>query len=157
MSCIKPSVLAEPLVDVCQKLSINSSHCKIFEIDLYTVKKEELDFSSSYELTFIRNDTVHGLIAWFDIYFDKLPNKVEFTTSPYNKSTHWKQTIFYTDFDLFVEKGNNFNNKYIGEIIKGSIAVRKSNTNFRNIDVKVSYHFNGRYGSKDWYQLYKIR
>jgi protein arginine N-methyltransferase 1 len=105
---MKPSVMSEPLIDVCEKQAINSSHCKIFEIDLYTVKKEELDFSSSYELTFLRNDTVHGLIAWFDIYFDKLPNKVEFTTSPYNTKTHWKQTIFYSDFDLFVEKGYFF-------------------------------------------------
>lgn len=148
MSCIKPSVISEPLIDVCEKVAINSSHCKVFEIDLYTVKKEDLDFSSNYELTFFRNDTVHGLIVWFDIYFDKVPNKVEFTTSPYSKATHWKQVIMYTDFDLFVEKG---------EILKGSIAVRKSTSNFRALDVKVSYHINGRYGKKDWYQLYKIR
>jgi len=148
MKCIKPSVMAEPLIDICEKQYINSSHCKVFEIDLYTVKKEELNFASNYEITFLREDTVHGIISWFDIYFDKLPNKVEFTTSPYSRSTHWKQVIFYTDHDFFVESG---------EVLKGSIAVRKSNTNFREIDVKMSYHFNGRYFNKDWYQLYKIR
>ncbi len=148
MTCIRPSVMGEPLIDVCDREAINSSHCKIMEIDLYTVTKEELDFSASYELTFFRNDTVHGLISWFDIYFDKLPNKVHFTTSPYSKSTHWKQVIFYTDFDLFVEKG---------EILKGSIAAQKSKSNFREIDVKLSYHIKGRYGNKDWCQLYKVR
>jgi protein arginine N-methyltransferase 1 len=105
MNCIKPTVMGEPLIDVCNKNAINTSHCKIFEIDLYSVKKEDLDFSSTYELSFFRNDTLHGLIAWFDIYFSKLPNKVEFTTDPYSKSTHWKQVVFYTNIDLFVEKG----------------------------------------------------
>jgi protein arginine N-methyltransferase 1 len=105
MSCIKPSVLSEPLIDICDKEAINSSHCKIFEVDLYTCTKADLDFSSSYELTFFRNDTLHGLIAWFDIFFDKLPNKVKFTTDPYTRPTHWKQVIFYTTQDIFVEKG----------------------------------------------------
>jgi len=148
MSIVKPAALCEPLIDVCEKGAINSSHCKILEIDIYTVKKEDLDFSSAYEFTFFRNDTFHGLMSWFDIYFDKLPNKVEFSTGPYQKNTHWKQVVFYTDHDLFVDKG---------EIIKGSIAVRKSHTNFRELDVKVSFHFNGRNGKKDWTQQYKIR
>jgi protein arginine N-methyltransferase 1 len=100
--------MSEPLIDICPSKSINSSQCKVFEIDLYTVQKEDLDFSSNYELTFFRNDTVHGIVAWFDVYFDKLPNKVEFTTNPFSKSTHWKQVIFYTDYDLFVEKGKIF-------------------------------------------------
>ena len=155
MSCIKPSVLSEPLIDVCDKQALNSSHCKIFEVDINTCKKEDLDFSSAYELTFFRHDTVHGLIAWFDIYFDKLPNKVHFTTDPYTRSTHWKQVIFYTKEDIYVEKGNL--NSYLGEVLKGSIAVRKSNANFRELDVKISYHYNGKHTKKDFYQLYKIR
>jgi protein arginine N-methyltransferase 1 len=148
MKCIQPAVMSEPLIDVCDKGAINSTKCKIMEIDLYTVKKEDLDFSAKYELTFNRQDTLHGLMAWFDIYFDKVPNKVEFTTSPYNKATHWKQTVFYTDKDIYVEKG---------ETLKGSIAVRKSNFNFRELDVKISYHLGGLSGKNDWYQLYKIR
>ena len=148
MKCIQPSVMSEPIIDVCEKNAINSSHCKVMEIDLYTVKKEDLDFTAAYELNFFRSDTVHGIIAWFDIYFDKLPNKVEFTTSPYNKATHWKQVVFYTDYDLYVEKG---------ETLKGSIACRKSNHNFRELDIKLSFHFHGRNTQKDFYQLYKIR
>src|SRR5690349_6713228 len=147
MTCIKPSVLSEPLIDICEKQAINSSHCKIFEVDIYTCTKEDLDFSSAYELTFFRNDTVHGLIAWFDIFFDKLPNKVHFTTDPYTRGTHWKQVIFYTKEDIYVEKG---------EVLKGSIAVRKSHTNYRELDVKISYHYNDTHTSKDSIQQYKI-
>ena len=80
MDVLKPYVLREPVVDNCEKRMVNSSVCKIFEIDLYTVTKEQLDFSKAYELTFFRNDTFSGLVGWFDIFFDKLPNKVQFST-----------------------------------------------------------------------------
>jgi protein arginine N-methyltransferase 1 len=147
MSCIKPSVVCEPLIDICNRHAINSSHCKIFEIDLYTVKKEDLDFTAAYEITFDRRETLNGIISWFDIFFDKLPNKVEFTTDPYSKSTNWKQVVFYTNVDMKVERG---------EKMTGSIAVRKSNTNFRELDVKISYHLNGKNSKNDFYQIYNI-
>jgi len=148
MSCIKASVLAEPLVDFFDKKSINSSICRVFEVDLYTVKKEELDYSNEYELTFFRKDTVHAFAAWFDCHFDKLPNKVTLSTSPFNRTTHWKQTIFYTEKDFIVEPG---------EILKGSIAVRKGRSNFRELDIKISFHFDGKSGAYNGYQLFKLR
>ena len=45
MSCFKNAVIGEPLVEVCPKKLINSSSCRILDIDLYTVKKEDLNFS----------------------------------------------------------------------------------------------------------------
>lgn len=148
MSCIKKTAIQEPLIDVCEDAAINSNRCKIFDIDLYTVTKEQLDFSSEYKLTMTRADTVHGLIAWFDIVFDKLPNKVEFSTSPHNESTHWKQTIFYTKRDISAQKGDT---------IEGSIAVRKAKSNFRELDIKISFRHEAEGVKYDFYQLYKIR
>jgi len=83
MDVLKPYVLKEPLIDYCEKRMINTNVCNIFEIDLYTVKKEQLDFSKSYEITFFRNDTFNGIVIWFDIFFDKLPYKVQFSTGMY--------------------------------------------------------------------------
>jgi protein arginine N-methyltransferase 1 len=80
MSCVKQSVLQEPIVDIFNKNLINTSVCKVLDIDLYTCTKEDLDFSNQYELTFTRRDTLNGLAAWFDCYFEKLPNKVNFST-----------------------------------------------------------------------------
>ena len=80
MSCIKQNVFQEPIVDICEKKAVNSNVCRILEIDLYTVTKEELNFSNQYELTFFRRDTVNALLTWFDCFFDKLPNKVHFST-----------------------------------------------------------------------------
>ena len=148
MKCIQPSTMAEPLIDECPEEAINASSCKIFDIDLYTVKKEDLDFTSKYELTFVRDDLFSGIVAWFDTGFTKLPNKITLSTSPFLKKTHWKQTIFYTDKDVEVKKG---------DVVTGSIAVRKAVVNFRQIDVKISYHINNQKGKEDWYQLYKIQ
>lgn len=67
---------------------------------------------------------------------------------PYSKSTHWKQVIFYTEKDIYVEKG---------EVLKGSIAVRKNKTNFRELDIKISFHLEGQNGKMDNYQLFKLR
>jgi len=148
MSCIKQAVVQEPLIDIFNKNQLNSSICKILDIDLYTVKKEELCFSSQYELTFFRRDTLNAIVTWFDCFFDKLPNKVQFSTGPFSKNTHWKQVIFYTDKDIYVEKS---------EVLKGSIAVRKDLVNFRALDIKLSFHFEGQNGKYDWYQLFKLR
>ena len=156
MSCFKNAVICEPLIDVCPKKRINSSSCKIFDINLYTVKKEDLNFSSKYELTFgVENDRFSGLVAWFDTGFTKLPNKFNLTTSPYHKSTHWSQTIFYTKNDLKVTKGDK---------LVGSIAVRKAKINFRQLDVKISFNVINKTKENEkeeekktsWYQLYKI-
>ena len=151
MDCFKQTTLNEPLIDVCPKNRINSNSCKIFEVDLLNVKKEELDFSSHYELTFNRNnDYFSGIVGWFETGFTKLNKKFNLSTSPYLKSTHWQQTVFYVKKDFAVNKGDK---------VTGSIAVRKSLTNFRQLDIKISYHVDN--GNKDneennWYQLYKI-
>ena len=152
MSIFRPTCIAEPLIDVCPKERINSNSCRIFDIDLYKVKKEELDFSSKYKLRFNRdNDYFSGIVAWFETGFTKLNKKFSLNTSPFLKSTHWQQTVFYTKNDIPVRNGDE---------VEGSIAVRKSETNFRQLDVKIS--FNVKYDGKDedkerqWVQLYKI-
>ena len=153
MSCFKNAVIGEPIVDVCPQKLINSSSCRILDIDLYTVKKEDLNFSSKYEITFTRDDRFSGLVAWFDTGFTKLTNKYNLTTSPYKKSTHWSQTIFYTKNDLKVKKGDK---------VTGSIAVKKAKINFRQLDIKISYNVpkgkneKGEEEKESWYQLYKI-
>lgn len=153
MSIFNKIILKDPLIETCPRNSVNSSHCKIFEIDLYTVKKEDLEFSSKYELTFWRDySNFSGVVAWFDTQFKKLKNQYTLSTSPFTKQTHWYQTIFYTTKDIPIQKGDK---------VCGSIAVRKSRTNFRQLDVKISYHVENGENTKEreennWYQLYKI-
>eukprot|EP00824_Muranothrix_gubernata_P013633 TRINITY_DN2832_c0_g1_i1.p1 TRINITY_DN2832_c0_g1~~TRINITY_DN2832_c0_g1_i1.p1 ORF type:complete len:385 (-),score=59.09 TRINITY_DN2832_c0_g1_i1:72-1226(-) len=148
MSCIKQVALAEPLVDkVYSDLAITSV-CTIAEFDLHTVKKEELDFSKTYCLTAKKTDNIHAICGWFDIFFNNLKNPVKFTTSPFTKDTHWKQTVFYLREPILLNEG---------ECVKGSIAVRKSKTNFRDLDIKYSFHYDGKNTSKHYLQMYKLK
>jgi len=79
-----------------------------------------------------KNSKIHGIVCWFDIEFGHLENIVWFSTSPRAHYPHWKSTVFYFDGD--------FDGKS-GDILKGSIAAKKSKTNFRELDIKISYHF----------------
>ena len=69
MSCIKKWALKEPLVDNVDSQAINTTSAPILDIDLKTVKVEDLDFSVKYELNVQRDDYVHALIGWLLIIF----------------------------------------------------------------------------------------
>src|SRR5688500_13227686 len=117
MSCLIPTVMKEPLVDMVEGNMIVSNSCLILDLDLVNMNKGDVEFAHEYELVMQRNDKVHALVAWFDTHFSDLENPVTLSTSPYKKYTHWKNVVFYLDHDLKVCDG---------EVLKGSIAVRKS-------------------------------
>ena len=132
MSCVKNVSFKEPLVDTLNKNNILSTICPIFEVDMYKIKENEINFSNSYELIFNKNDDLSGIAGWFDVEFSKTPNKIRFTTSPFNQYTRWKQTIFYLEKNIRV---------YNGTILKGSFAVRLDpySKDMNCIDIKISY------------------
>jgi protein arginine N-methyltransferase 1 len=148
MSSIKKWALAEPLVDYVDRKSINSEACQIYNVDLKTVKKEELDFASAYKLKVIRNDYVHALVSWFEVYFSHCHIPVRISTSPFSKETHWKQTVFYLENFIPVKKNDE---------LYGSIAVRKCKENARELDIKISYHLENKGGKAfNKIQYYKL-
>ena len=132
MNCLKEAAIAEPLIDVCTEEYLISSTCKIYDIDLYKITPKELDFMSGYEIQFNDDDCFNGLVFWFNVSFNKVPNKVVLPTGPYDEPTHWKQVVFYIEDDVNVKKK---------EKLRGNIAVIKDKKNFRFINVKISYHF----------------
>lgn len=77
------------------------------------------------------SDNVHAFVVWFDTVFSDLKKPVTLSTSPYEKYTHWKQSVLYLDRPLRVKKG---------EELYGSIAVRQDRTNFRDLNIKMSFH-----------------
>eukprot|EP00741_Cyanophora_paradoxa_P000462 tig00000405_g450.t1 len=148
MSCIKEIAMMEPLVDTVDHEAVVSSACPIKTIDVMTVKKEELAFSSPFKLTCNRNDFAHALIAYFDISFNFCHKPLHFSTSPRAKSTHWKQTVFYMDDVLIVNQG---------EVITGNINVAPNAKNPRDLDISIRYKFDGKNGSWDHAQDYRLR
>ncbi len=147
--------LKEPCIDYlnaygdqyCRDM-ICSDYYKIVDLDLVHMNKDDVNFSSKYELNFKESTTASALIAWFDCKFENFKNKVVLSTLPYEPYTHWKNTIFYIDRANYVKAGDK---------LTGSIAVRQSKENHRELDVKISYHFSNLPETHSQIQLYKVR
>ncbi|KAG0237976.1 type I protein arginine N-methyltransferase Rmt1 [Actinomortierella wolfii] len=133
-SSIKKIALREPLVDTVDAKAIVTDWCAFKEIDINTVKKEDLAFTVPFQLKATRDDYVHAFIAWFDISFDACHKPVKFSTAPYAQYTHWKQTVFYTHEAMTVKAG---------EVIKGELTCFPNKKNPRDLDITIDYEFNG--------------
>ena len=134
MSMIKPLVVTEPIVDVVEAHAIATNETLVYSMDLKTVRNEETQFAAEYSLTAIKNENLHALVAWFDVEFNHGSKKFRISTGPTKRYTHWKQTVFYLHEVLPMMSG---------EVLKGSLAVRKNPKHNRDIDIKISYHFDG--------------
>jgi len=134
-SCIRPIAFCEPLVDTVKPEVVVSEHTCIYSVDLYTVEIDQLEFTVPYEIRVNRNDFAHAFIAWFDIEFSACKNyPVYFSTSPYDRNTHWKQTVFYLEEDLTVNTGN---------LVRGVFECKLNKKNPRELDFKVQIDFEG--------------
>ena len=91
MSSIRKVAISEPLVDSVDHKCVVTNNCMIKEIDIQTVKKEEIPFSSNFSLFFKRNDYLHALVAFFTVEFSHCHKRIGFSTSPDHQYTHWKQ------------------------------------------------------------------
>jgi len=129
-SCIKDIALREPLVDTVELKAVVTDPCELKHIDLRTAKKEDLTFKAPFTLKATRNDYIHAYLAWFDISFDCTHKKVQFSTGPHAKYTHWKQTVFYTPNTVTINEGD----KITGELICAPNA-----RNNRDLDITISY------------------
>ncbi|TNM91364.1 hypothetical protein fugu_019744 [Takifugu bimaculatus] len=122
--------------------------CLLKEVDIYTVKPEDLSFTSAFCLQIQRNDYVHALVTYFNIEFTKCHKKTGFSTAPDAASTHWKQTVFYLEDYLTVKKG---------EEIFGSIAVRPNEKNVRDLEFTLELDFKGQLCEAAISHDYKMR
>ncbi|MEQ2279089.1 hypothetical protein AMECASPLE_005883 [Ameca splendens] len=122
--------------------------CVSKEVDIYTVKPEDLSFTSAFCLQIQRNDYVHALVTYFNIEFTKCHKKTGFSTAPDAPSTHWKQTVFYLEDYLTVKKG---------EEIFGSITVRPNEKNVRDLEFTFELDFKGQLCEAAISHDYKMR
>lgn len=137
MSPMKSLVLKEAMIDTFNADHIITKSCPILDIDLKTVKVEELDFVSDFSIRATHKDNLSAFIVWFDTIFTPCNVPVTLTTSPYEVKTHWKHTFFYLEKPV---------NVCTGEFVNGTIAVRKNKKNPRNIDVLLQ----SRISEKPW-------
>ncbi|KAJ2259543.1 Nuclear SAM-dependent mono-and asymmetric methyltransferase [Coemansia sp. RSA 371] len=147
MSAIKDAAMHEPLVDTVESRVVNASQCVFKTIDIMTVTKADLNFSVPFEISIMRDDYVHAFISWFDIEFRACHKPVRFSTGPFAKYTHWKQTVFYTPNTLTVCKGDT---------IKGTIDCAPNAENPRDLDITIDYQLTGKEESSEDRMVFRM-
>ena len=59
------------------------------EIDIHTVKIEDLTFRSPFEIVFNRSDFAHAIVGYFDIFFTKGHKTLSFSTGGGGRFPWW--------------------------------------------------------------------
>ena len=129
-SPLKVTALSEPLVDTVEMKAVVTDPTAVATFDLNTVSAADLSFGSPFVLDVQRNDFIHAIIAWFDIDFTACHKPIRFSTGPHTKYTHWKQTVFYLNDALTVERG---------ERVRGHLSNKPNEKNKRDLDIALSY------------------
>lgn len=129
MSAIKQVALVEPLVDVVDPKQVNCSHAAIKQIDIHTVKVEDLDFSNNFQLQAMRNELVHAFVTHWTCEFSHCHTRTGFSTAPNAPYTHWKQTVFYLEHDLYCQRGDK---------ITGTFTMKPNGRNKRDLDIMIA-------------------
>jgi len=148
MSAIRTVALNEPLVDVVEARQVVTDSCKLKDIDLNTVKVEELNFTCPFSISSRRNDYVHAFVAYFTVEFSPCHKRTGFSTGPESRYTHWKQTVFYMVDSITI--------KY-GEAITGEFTVQQNKRNKRDLDIAIKYDFEGELMSSSKENSYRMR
>lgn len=148
MSAIRKVAISEPLVDVVDPKQVVTNSCLLKEVDLYTVTKEDLHFSSPFHLLVRRNDYIQALVTFFTIEFTKCHKRIGFSTAPEAPYTHWKQTVFYLN-DYMTAKRN--------EEIYGVFSMKPNQRNNRDLDFTIDVDFKGELSEIHEVNCYRMR
>merc|ERR1719442_220152 len=128
MSSIRKVAISEPLVDSVDHKCLVTNNCLIKEIDIQTVKKEEIPF--------------------FSVEFSHCHKRIGFSTSPEHQYTHWKQTVFYLDDYITCKKG---------EEVTGVFTMKPNARNVRDLDFEISVNFEGELCTVKESTAYRMR
>lgn len=148
MNTIKELALMEPLVDQVYSDTICTNEVAILDVDIMTVKKEDLDFTSDFTLNVKRNDYIHAFVVYFDCQFTFGKKTFTLSTSPYKKTTHWKQTVFYTKTPLVV---------YQNDVVNGRISTNRNDKNPRDLDIKIDFTLKNKCMTCEENNFYRLR
>ncbi|XP_075249643.1 protein arginine N-methyltransferase 1-like [Convolutriloba macropyga] len=149
MSHMRKVAMSEPLVDTIDPKHVVTNSALVREVDLYTYKVGESNFESEFVLKCKKQDYIHAIVCFFDVEFSKCHRRIGFSTSPECEYTHWKQTVFYMNDYLTVNKG---------EELTGSIAMTQNKRNKRDLDFEFNVEFSGEISEMSRQKfLYKMR
>ncbi|GAX15725.1 type I protein arginine methyltransferase [Fistulifera solaris] len=148
MTPIKEIAITEPVVDVIDPKAIVTNAVPILRLDILTCKKEDLEFTAKFRLQAHRDDYIHGFVTYFECAFSQIHKPIGFTTAPFARYTHWKQTILYLEDTITV---------CAGESCEGEISCQPNRRNPRDLDIGLNLRFKGRYSNCDKSIKFRLR
>ena len=107
-SAMKEFSIKEPVIESVYPSQLLSAASIISEIDISKCQSSCQFFTSPFKLYINRFDLFDGFITWFDVDFNGPISKSRLSTSPFDKSTHWAQTVFLLPQPIEVKKGDIF-------------------------------------------------
>lgn len=137
MSNIGEIAIREPLVDEVEAEMVATSSMMIKSYDIMSISKDDLALEETqFSLRGLRDNYVHAFCTYFNAVFDipGAPRPLVLPTGPFNKQTHWKQTIMYIRDVIAIRES---------ELINGTIKISYDKKNPRNLDIDIDYAFSG--------------
>ncbi|GFS32003.1 protein arginine N-methyltransferase 6 [Nephila pilipes] len=80
----------------------------------------------SFSCSCFGRTVVHGFVIWFTVHF---PNDIMLSTSPYERETHWEQSVLYIP-PVNVEQDT---------VISGKLWIRRGEVYHRFLDIELDY------------------
>ena len=118
-------------VETVQAADVVTSTCELKRFDVGSVRAEELDWSSDFNVRLTTADTVDALVVHFDTLFQRgATEPVSLTTSPSTPPTHWMQTVFRLHQSVGGEAG---------EGVAGVMEAKRLKRYVRGYGVKLVY------------------
>lgn len=112
MKCMKKDILKEAHVEKCEDAFVVTKPNVVYNLDIMTCDLNYSNFSYEFNLEVIKDSQLTSIVGYFDTFFD-LPEKVFFSTSPADTTTHWQQVVFYFDEPMAVKAGESVTGKFI--------------------------------------------
>jgi protein arginine N-methyltransferase 1 len=148
MSAIRKVAITEPLVDIVDRNQVVTNACLLKEIDIQTMKKEDIPFDAPFAIKVKRNDYIQALVTYFDVEFSHCHKKIGFSTAPDAPYTHWKQTVFYLNDYITCKKDDE---------LFGRFRLKPNERNIRDLDIEIDVDFKGELGDLKEENKYRMR
>nr|CAB3265171.1 protein arginine N-methyltransferase 3-like [Phallusia mammillata] len=129
MESLKSKSLTEASVHVVNPSSIISDPVDVVEFNMHTVSAKNLDYQANFVFKITKSGVFSTIVGYFDVKFENgLQTPISFSTAPWCKSTHWKQTVFFLKEPLQVQQGDQ---------LVGSIDCHKHPKDPRSLEVEL--------------------
>ncbi|XP_046664013.1 protein arginine N-methyltransferase 1-like [Homalodisca vitripennis] len=148
MSAVGKVALLEPIVDLVDKKNVVTTSSRLKTFDLYKVKVKDMTFTAPFSVRARRPDYVHALVVFFSVEFLSCHTPTGFSTGPETLFTHWKQTIFYLRDFIMIQQN---------EEISGHFSAKPNLKSRRDLDVRIVASFQGKLGTLQEDNHYKVR